>query len=139
MCYHALRERKILCLGEWKSFSRVLISSLKVLEFIYHTINWSGEKLLISFSRALVKLSEIYLYIYCFVGFSSTIFGYYTSNALLFLLEICFKKKPFLALKGLFPFRTRHLTPAQTLFEVFKSQGITVINISQHIYWLHIY
>ena len=36
------------------------------------------------------------------------------SNALLFHLEICYKKKPFLALKRLFPFGIWHLTPAQT-------------------------
>ena len=36
------------------------------------------------------------------------------SNALLFHLEICYKKKPFLALKRLFPFGIRHLTPVQT-------------------------
>ena len=47
-----------------------------------------------------------------------------------------FKKKPFRALKRLFPFGTRHLTSVQTLFEVFKNQGIAVINISQHIYQL---
>ena len=56
------------------------------------------------------------------------------SNALLFRFEICYKKKPFLALKRLFPFGTWHLTPVQTLFEVFKSQGIAVINMNQHIY-----
>ena len=55
-------------------------------------------------------------------------------NALLFHLEICYKRKPFLALKRLFPFGTRHLTPVQTLFEVFKNKGIAVTNISQHIY-----
>ena len=37
------------------------------------------------------------------------------SNTLLFHLEICYKKKPFLALKRLFPFGTRHLTPVQTI------------------------
>ena len=55
------------------------------------------------------------------------------SNTLLFHAEICYKKKPFLALKRLFPFGTWHLTQVQT-FEVFKNQGMAVINISQHIY-----
>ena len=55
------------------------------------------------------------------------------SNALLFHLEICNKRKPFLALKRLFAFGTRHLTSVQT-FEVFKNKGIAVINISQQIY-----
>ena len=96
-------------------------------------------------SRALVEISEIYLFIYCLVGCSSTIFGYnsvayfvfhYYSFCLLFViflwfyisrqfcvfiiasnalfhLEICNKKKPFLALKRLFPFGTRHLTSVQ--------------------------
>ena len=36
------------------------------------------------------------------------------SNALIFHLEICYKRKPFIALKRLFPFGIRHLTPAQT-------------------------
>ena len=36
-------------------------------------------------------------------------------------LEICYKKKPSLELKGLFPFGNRHLTPLQ----------ITVINYAQ--------
>ena len=39
------------------------------------------------------------------------------SKALLFHLEICYKKKPFLALKRLFSFGTRHLTSVQTCVE----------------------
>ena len=73
-------REKFLCLGEWKSLWRVLISrssSSRVCP-IHYTINWSGEKFLTSLSRALVELSEIYLFIYCFVGCSSTIFGYNT-------------------------------------------------------------
>ena len=56
------------------------------------------------------------------------------SNALLFHLEICYKKKPLPALKRLFPFGTRHPTSVQALFEVFKNQGIAFANINQHIY-----
>ena len=42
------------------------------------------------------------------------------SSPLLFHLEICYKKKPFLALKRLFFFGTRHLTPVQTTFLTFR-------------------